>query len=256
MGNRIHLYASNRIMSQTRTGSVSADATHIWLDWNTSTNTPYAAAVNTASETVLTTPLTNPTTTAHARGIAAENAAILLRKTELPNPVVHIHTTSGPLAESLNEGRDTGFWNDEYETAYEGLQRYNSAVHHERTNSNPVDDLITHPYTEENPFWGETRGIGVADTPLAKTRRMFTEPHLRCIAAHAIRGTHPVIYREDSNGRYHALYDEYAVVIEPEQNHVVIVTQMHKHADYRSEDEYTHVQQVPAPVPELTFTQS
>lgn len=83
---------------------------------------------------------------------------------------------------------------------------------------------------------GPDREIVVTLTAKSKSFRLLSEHRIRQkVAQRAGR-----IYFKGTN-EYHLVFSDYAIVVTVEEDALVIITQMHAHADYRTDNVYQQV---------------
>lgn len=85
--------------------------------------------------------------------------------------------------------------------------------------------------------------VYVTATAKSKAARMYTPGQLVNIARSAYRGNLPT-YQKGDTEEFHALSEEYAIVIKPDNGGLVVVTQMHQHDDYPRDQVYRDVDSI------------
>ena len=85
--------------------------------------------------------------------------------------------------------------------------------------------------------------IVLTDTTKSKCFRMLQDYSIHNIVKRAIDGRQ-TIYRKGPE--YHVLSGDYVVVVvHGDDGSLVVVTQMHQHADYRSDTSYEKIESIP-----------
>ncbi|AAM88755.1 hypothetical protein PhiCh1p82 [Natrialba phage PhiCh1] len=85
--------------------------------------------------------------------------------------------------------------------------------------------------------------VHVTATAKSKAFRMYTERELVDIARSAYRGDLRT-FQKGNQSEFHALSEDYAVVIKPENGGLVVITQMHQHEDYNRAEVYRYVDSI------------
>lgn len=86
--------------------------------------------------------------------------------------------------------------------------------------------------------------IYVSATAKSKAFRMFAVWQLEQVVIEAWYGERGPIYRKGDSDEFHIVAEEYAVVVVPDGGELVVVTQMHQHADYAGDAIYREVDAV------------
>lgn len=90
--------------------------------------------------------------------------------------------------------------------------------------------------------------VTVTAAAKSKAHRMCSPRALRAYAREAWTGDR-LVYRKGEDHEYHALIPpEYAIVVRPSGDELVVITQMHRHADYAAEAVYQPVASIESEV--------